>query len=66
MPISRRRWTDADDEELKRLAADGELDRIAIARKLNRSVGATEMRASTLGIQLPSTVRWEGTEKARR
>jgi hypothetical protein len=53
MPFARKPWTAADDAKLIRLAELG-VNRIEIARKLNRSVGATEVRASKLGIRLPT------------
>ena len=45
-------WTDAQDAELKRLAASG-TNRLELAHKLNRSVSAVEARAYKLKIQLP-------------
>jgi hypothetical protein len=65
MRIIRKPWTASDDAELTRLAAS-EIDRIEIARKLNRSVGATEVRAGKLGIQLPVAVRWKRRLEAKR
>ncbi|MBV9243064.1 MAG: hypothetical protein JO314_13760 [Acidobacteria bacterium] len=53
MAFPRKPWTAADDAELSRLAENGH-NRIEIARKLNRSVGATEVRASKLGVRLPT------------
>ncbi len=55
MTWPRRRWTEADDAELRRLAETG-LTRIEIAQRLKRSVGATEVRASNLGIKIASAV----------
>lgn len=65
MAFPRKPWTAADDVELT-LLAEGGLDRIEIARKLNRSVGATETRASKLGIRLPAAVRWRRGLEATR
>jgi hypothetical protein len=48
-----KRWTEAADAELRQLAESG-LNRIEIARRLNRSVAATEVRASALGIRISS------------
>jgi hypothetical protein len=48
-----RRWTEADDAQLKQLAASG-LDPVEIAQRLNRTVGATEVRASALGVRMSS------------
>jgi hypothetical protein len=55
---TRRRWTEADDAQLQQLAASG-ISRIEIARQLNRTVGATEVRAGKLGIQLPVAAGFE-------
>jgi hypothetical protein len=49
-----RRWTEADDAELKQLAASG-LDRIEIAQRLSRTVGAIQVRASVFGIRMSRT-----------
>ena len=58
-----RRWTEADDAQLRQLAVSGH-NRIEIARRLHRTVGATEVRASKLGIRLPVAAGFEprGTE----
>ena len=52
-PFPRKPWTAQEDAELTRLA-ESKLNRIAISRTLNRSVGAAEARASRLEIRLPS------------
>src|SRR5579859_799372 len=55
MAFPRKPWTFADEAELKQIAESG-LNRIEIARRLNRSVGAIEVRASALGIRFASNL----------
>jgi hypothetical protein len=55
MAIKPRSWTPAEDAELTRLAEQG-INRITIARQLNRTLGATERRAARLGVRLPPAV----------
>jgi hypothetical protein len=52
MAIKPRFWTPAEDAELTQLAEQG-INRVAIARQLNRSLGAIERRAARLGVRLP-------------
>jgi hypothetical protein len=54
MAFPRKPWTFADDAELKELA-ERCVDRREIARQLNRSIAAVEVRASALGIKIAST-----------
>jgi hypothetical protein len=54
MPQKRKLWTAEDDADLRRLAESG-LPRGEIARRLDRTLGSLEVRASTLGIKMAST-----------
>lgn len=57
-------WTTAEDAELTRLAASG-IDRISLARKLNRTVSAVESRGYKLGVQLPLAFRRKRLQRAK-
>ncbi len=62
MAFQRKPWTTADDGQLKELAKSG-LNRIEIARLLQRSIAACEVRASKLGIRLASATGVVPTDK---
>lgn len=67
LPISKRRWTDQQDIELKLLAriADGPLNVWDAAKKLNRSYQVVYEHACRLGLSRRTKPRWSADHERR-